>query len=164
MHKIILPILCAIALLFAQKEIPPPSEIANFTKKTFPDDTVYINKSIEASNNLLLYLDYTQNIGDFDGDGSEELYLIWRRQLIRKFTLKATGEQFVGNVYTSQSALYSFKKNSYLITGPFPVDWDPYNPWPDRVLTGDFNGDNFIEFLIGNKVYSSTTPIVKKNQ
>ncbi|MFC1476687.1 hypothetical protein ACFL5S_01845 [Fibrobacterota bacterium] len=167
MYKYLLILLSIISISFSQATIPPPTELANFTTKSFPDDSIHINKTLEANTEYLTYISVTRNIGDFDGDGSEEFYVTWYRRLFSKGTIDSSGLQV--NRYNSYlvSGVYSVKKNSYLVKSPFDPPWfawegGEYKPWPTSVLTGDFTGDGFIDFVIGDKVYSTSTPIVKK--
>jgi hypothetical protein len=163
MYKNLLLILSILAISFSQTTIPAPNEIANFTKKTFPDDSVYKDQYLEATASSPI-VSSSQNIGDFDGDNSDEIYITWARYLTRHRVKISDNSILNYDDPFHQSCVFSTKKNSYLIIGPFATNINSFYPWPTTVVTGDFTGDGNIDFLIGDKIYSTSTPIVKKNK
>ncbi len=161
MHKYVLILLSLIAVSFSQTTIPPPTEIATFTTKTFPDNSVYLDQSLTVGDENPPGIYLTQNVGDFDGDGADEIYITWVRNLNQKYK-KVNGTDINSYEDFYQSCLYSVKKGTYLINGPFATSLYGFNDWPETVITGDFTGDGNVDFQIGDKVYSTSTPIVKK--
>lgn len=79
------------------------------------------------------------NIGDFDGDGSEDMVV-----------------KFAGyNIYAI--SIYSFKKNQHLLkVGPSQNTTFPLSTF------GDFNGDKLNEVVIDGIIYEYSNTLAKK--
>ncbi len=96
------------------------------------------------------YVKRTEIIGDFDGDLSNDMSVWWHDSL--------------SGIYTHFS-VYSFKKNTHLLV--IEGDGYPtYNGYSTKIkYVGDLDGDNTVEIVIDDKVYSFTnTGIKKKHQ
>ncbi len=87
------------------------------------------------------------NIGDFDGDGSDDIYLAFTEWNGTSTTLTILG-------------IYSFKKNQYILLETFSPSIS-IGQKPDVI--GDFNGDKAIEFIVNNTMYSYSGTLTKKN-
>lgn len=171
-----------VAITWAQTTIPPPSDIAAGTGQSWYFDTVVYTGPDTVTRTIYTTASSvdpvkTQSIGDFDGDGGEELYIIWEL-MYGSATLKyyrLTGdtiEYYPINGFSNefyQYSIYSLKKNTHLINSPFGAVTS-YNPgfgrrppiWPGTVVTGDFNGDTCVDFVVGDKIYTTTYALVKK--
>jgi len=121
MNKFILILLVITAYSFSQTAIPSPTGHPN----------AKLNSTVV-------------NIGDFDGDGSDDLFFVLS---------EPSGASNV--VYY---AVYSMKKNQYSmleqVTSTFFV------VKPDAI--GDFDGDKMVEFVIGNIIYKYSSTLTKK--
>jgi hypothetical protein len=81
-------------------------------------------------------------IGDFDGDGSNDIYFAW-------YTT-------VNGVTQGHFGVYSLKKQLYLLKVLSGVDLSL------GFDSGDLNNDSKVELLIGNKIYEYTGATAKK--
>lgn len=81
-------------------------------------------------------------IGDYDGDGSDDIVIEWQSQ----------GSQPAYENYGI--AIYSYSKNTYLLQMPWTG--------AKSVSFADLNNDKRVEVIIGNKIYAYTSNIVKK--
>ena len=158
MKKIAPFILFAALIVSAQTTIPYTSELLNY-KEDRPDTLNWTNCCYKARAGYEPNIFGTQNIGDFDGDGSDEIYVLWRMYYYYHYT--ENGVEKVNDnwgISKEQYCVYSLKKNSNIITSELKF------LWPPSVETGDFNGDQCIDFAIGDKIYTTSTPIKKKAQ
>jgi hypothetical protein len=146
--------------LFAQTTIPLPSNllaslgnaiIADSTKLVAGGATQISYTRPSASDISNLYPSLTQNIGDFDGDKSDDIYIIWSIAIPYSVVNNIGGASwhFDFNFF----GIYSLKKGSYILQ-------DVGNA--AKVETGDFNGDSLVEFIVGKKIYQSSTVLAKK--
>jgi len=119
MKKVILLILAAFALSFSQTAIPKPTGCAA---------TAYLNGT-------------PINIGDFDGDGSDDLFLIF----------------YDSNNSTYFFGVYSFKKNLYLLVQTTTTTLDP-----SFFVFGDFDGDKINEIVVNGIIYKYSSSSAKK--
>ena len=103
---------------FAQSTIPKPPDYSNYT---YGDPC---------------------NIGDFDGDGSDEVYI--------KFVNNASGTVF---------GIYSCKKSEYLLVIKRGTTG---NDFPAVPVIGDFNGDGKNDIIVNDKVYTTGFTLLKK--
>ncbi|HEX3019711.1 MAG TPA: hypothetical protein VHP36_05395 [Chitinispirillaceae bacterium] len=147
--------------VFAQSVIPIPTSFISFLNATIQEDSINsfenglrdIKYSRPSDTKISdLTPDRIQNIGDFDGDGSEELFLSWEINYSRSYRDPGSGSGNISLLFNMIS-VYSFKKNTYLIqeTGN-----------TSNVITGDFDGDSAFEFIIGKKIYKSSSAMSKK--
>lgn len=118
MYRSFLFLLVICACSFSQTVIPPPS--------SHPTAQMW-SKAV--------------NIGDFDGDGSDDLFGAW---------YEPTNSQvyYVG--------IYSMKKGQFLLFESTAKIWTN----PDAV--GDFDGDKIVEIVLGNAIYKFSGTVAKK--
>jgi hypothetical protein len=156
-RSILLVFICS--SLFAQTTIPLPSNfsaslgnaiIADSTKLAAGGATQISYTRPSASDLSNLYPSLTQNIGDFDGDKSDDIYIIWSAVIPLTYT-KNGGWSTHYDFYFF--GIYSLKKGSYILQ-------DVGNS--AKVETGDFNGDSLVEFIVGKKIYQSSIVLSKK--
>ena len=156
MKKITPLILFTALIVSAQTTIPYTSELLNY-KEDMPDTLNWTNCCYKAIAGRTPSISGTQNIGDFDGDGSDDIYICWNMIYSYHYTeggVEKVNDNWIRSKY--QYCVYSLKKNSNIITSELK-----YN-WPSTVQTGDFNGDQCVDYVMGDKIYTTSTPIKKK--
>jgi hypothetical protein len=92
-------------------------------------------------------LDITLNIGDCDGDGSDDVLTVYKGT-----TVNDKCDYWLG--------VYSMKKVKYLFTVTLP-NIDVKNVYPKPII-GDFDGDDVNEVLFNFVIYKSTNVLEKK--
>jgi hypothetical protein len=146
--------------LFAQATIPIPSSCSAFMENAITQDSArlissgatsisYTRPTSSALNSLVPAI--TQDIGDFDGDKSDDIFIVWQVNVNVIYYHQST--QNGTDLTVSMFGVYSHKKSTYLLQEAGNAT---------RVETGDFNGDSLMEFIIGNKIYQSTSVLTKK--
>lgn len=143
----------------AQTSIPVPASFVSLLDAAIQKDSLQYVKSgytqIDIDHPTAFDVNaqvpvVTQNIGDFDGDGSEDLFLCW--QMICKHSY-LNGAFVSAQTDFAMFGVYSLKKDSYLIQEAGKAT---------RVETGDFDGDSSIEFIVGKKIYQPSSMSKKK--
>jgi hypothetical protein len=93
----------------------------------------------------------TVNIGDFDGDGADDLYVKYSEY---------------GSSSSSYSllAVYSMNKNQLSLLGVTLLDMT-HGPFPDQPdAIGDFNGDGSKDIVVQGMIYTKSSTTVSKKK
>lgn len=134
----------------AQHSIPEMSNIKDsLVHPEFGDD---FYSSAYSAEHIPPTLNYSQNVGDFDGDGSDDIFVQWYiyvNYFKKSGTTLGTDERF-------HFGIYSYTKNRYLFTG---VRKESIG---SNVITGDFNNDDKIDFVVGSQIYLGVNSLSKK--
>jgi hypothetical protein len=118
MKKIILIIMIYMPLCFSQSIIPNPT-INPGTNYTFL---------------------WNEVIGDFDGDGSADILLVWKALALDKFVI----------------TIYSHAKESYLLQTNSEFGTR------DAIKFADTNNDKKVELIVGTRIYLFSPAVNKK--
>ena len=121
MYKTTLFLIALCAYSFSQTPIPTPSGHPNLK----------LNTSLV-------------NIGDFDGDGSDDLY--------------GTFYEDSGSTQKYYFGVISMKKNQFILFESFSSYAGTLKP--DAI--GDFDGDKMVEFASGSIIYKYNATLTKK--
>lgn len=157
MNKILSGILLASCVSFCQTmvTIPPPANINDSIVHPELGNDYYSSAPITFSISDSPLVSYKQNIGDFDGDGSDDIFICWSRGA-NYYKKDGTRNQNVVYSYRYHYGIFSVTKSKYLLNG---INSSPFS---GNVVTGDFNNDQKIDFIVGNKVYLGANTLSKK--
>lgn len=160
MKKLLLITILLPMMVFAQTPILYPTGMKTHREDFGPGGGDTTNKYLIAHSNAEPYVGRIQNIGDFNGDNSDEIYSIWYMRADYHIVVSGKDTVIDDNGRLIGYSLYSMKTNNVLLSEIRSSSFQ----FPSTVETGDFNGDNCIDFVIADKIYTTTTPIKKKGQ
>ncbi len=115
--------------------------IAMLTTSIFCAEVEINNPDISGDNNQ--YPLVNKVIGDFDGDGKDDLLLL-------------TGHQSSGSSYVDRMTIYSYSKREVLLS---VAGASNYREKSDAVAFSDLDGDGTVEVFFGLKVYNYKTGV-----
>ena len=156
MKKFMIVVMLIPVLVLAQTTIPYPTGMKTY-REDFPDEPPRTNIYLIVNSNAEPYIDNSQNIGDFNGDGSEEIYSIWFINADFHYTSNGVDTVFYNAESIGGYTVYSLKTQSIVL-----YEIRCRYSFPSTVKTGDFNGDDCIDYVIADKIYTTSTPIKKK--
>lgn len=136
----------------AQHSIPEISNIKDsLVHPEFGDS--YYSSAYSTERNRAPSITYSQNVGDFDGDGSDDIFVQW--YILARYYDKS-GMLIEANDGRNHFGIYSYTKNRYLFTGVRKSSVG------SNVVTGDFNNDDKIDFVVGSQIYLGVNSLSKK--
>jgi len=135
--------------------IPPPNDILDSLIHPEYGGNTYSSMACDEEQGVVAK---SHNIGDFDGDGADDVFIEWRigvkyydsdGKLLGMQSQWCDFSRYHLGVYSLKKKKYLFRDHRKTQTG-------------ESVITGDFDGDGKMDFVIDNKIYLGVNSLYKK--